>query len=296
MTGPYSPVFYYNKSEENNMNRDFKGVWLPKEIYLHKGLTPTEKLLLAEINSFSTNGVCYASNKHFAEFLGISVKHVSVLVNKLAKLGLVSVEIVYKEDSKEVDKRFITPICFEANTPPFENGYPLLVEKDTPPDTEGYPLPINTEVKEQYKKQVKEQEKDLKINKKNVPNSEYEAEFETIWGNYPKKVGKKKALSSYIKARKVNKYTYETIKLGLERYIRYLEDTCEDYQFIKDGKTWFNGEGWNDDYTSPKLNRKAKNALDYIRQRDEEERNGQIRDRKVVNLYPESLPEPFQGF
>lgn len=277
------------------MNRDFKGVWLPKEIYLHKGLTPTEKLLLAEINSFSTNGICYASNKHFAEFLGVSVKHVSVLVNKLAKMGLVSVEVVYKEGSKEVDKRFITPIRFEIDTPPFEKGYPLLVDADTPPFESVYPLPIDTEVKEQEKEQSKEQEK-KKINKKNVPNSEYEAEFETIWGNYPKKVGKKKALSSYIKARKTNKYTYETIKLGLERYIRHLEDTCEDNKFIKDGKTWFNGEGWNDEYATPTLNRKPKNLNEYLRQKHGGDDIEQTRNRKIIDLYPQDLPEPFQGF
>jgi hypothetical protein len=268
------------------MNRDFKGVWLPKEIYLHKGLTPTEKLLLAEINSFSTNGVCFASNEHFAEFLGVSKNHVSKLISKLSKMGFVSIEITFKEDSKEVDKRFITPIHSGID--------PLIIEEDTPIHSGIDPLLVNDYYKEQEKEQPKEQEK-KKINKKNVPNSEYEAEFETLWGNYPKKVGKKKALSSYIKARKVNKYTYETIKLGLERYIRHLEEMGKEYEFIKDGKTWFNSEGWNDDYTPPKLNRKPKSLNEYLKQKNGGGDFEQTRSRKIVDLYPQDLPEPFQG-
>jgi DNA-binding Lrp family transcriptional regulator len=275
--------------------RGFLGVWIPKEIYLHNGLTPTEKLLLAEITCLHGSGSCFASNQHFAEFLGISKSQVSRLITKLSRMGFISVEMTYVEGTKEVDKRYLTPICFEKDTPTHECVYPLRIDAYTPTNECVDPLRVDAYYKEQDKKQVKEQEKDLKINKKNVPNSEYEAEFETIWGNYPKKVGKKKALLSYIKARKVNKYTYETIKLGLERYIRHLEDTNEDYKFIQEGKTWFNGEGWNDDYTSPKLNRKAKNAAEYWKQKYGEENHGQTRDRKVVNLHPESLPEPLQG-
>jgi len=33
------------------MNRDFKGVWIPKEVWINKDLTWMEKLFLVEIDS-----------------------------------------------------------------------------------------------------------------------------------------------------------------------------------------------------------------------------------------------------
>ena len=89
--------------------REFLGVWIPKEIYLHKELTPTEKLLLAEITSFAKNGVCFASNEHFSSFLGISKDRVSKTDYKLRGKDLITVEIIYKEGTKEVEKRLINP-------------------------------------------------------------------------------------------------------------------------------------------------------------------------------------------
>lgn len=274
--------------------RGFLGVWIPKDIYLHTGLTPTEKLLLAEITCLHGSGSCFASNQHFAEFLGISKSQVSRLITKLARMNLISVEIVYVDGTKEVDKRFLTPIGIDTQTPTHECAYPLRTDAHTPTHEYGEGIRIDAYYKEQEKEQPKEQEK-KKINKKSASNSEYQKEFDTLWAMYPKKEGKKIALSSYIKARKVMKYTYETIKLGLERYIRHLEDTNEDYKYIKLGKTWFTSECWNDDYTPP-TNLKRKPTLnDYLKQKHGGGNNESVRDRKIVDLYPQNLPEPFQG-
>lgn len=56
------------------MNRDFKGVWIPKTIYLNKELSWTEKILLIEIDSLDNDSEkgCFASNLYLSEFLGIS--------------------------------------------------------------------------------------------------------------------------------------------------------------------------------------------------------------------------------
>ena len=70
-------------------NRDFKGVWIPKEIYLLEGLSWTEKILLVEIDSLDNSGGCYASNEYFAKFLGKSSNQISVSIAKLKKLGLI---------------------------------------------------------------------------------------------------------------------------------------------------------------------------------------------------------------
>ena len=50
------------------IQRDFKGIWIPKKIYLAEGLSWTEKILLVEVDSLDKGKGCFASNKYFSEF------------------------------------------------------------------------------------------------------------------------------------------------------------------------------------------------------------------------------------
>jgi len=68
------------------LKRDFKGVWLPAEIYLDDRLSWTEKILFVEINSLDGQQGCFASNAYFAKFLGVSENRISVSISKLKKL------------------------------------------------------------------------------------------------------------------------------------------------------------------------------------------------------------------
>ena len=90
------------------MNRDFRGIWIPKEIWLSKDLSTNEKILLAEIDSLggSSDG-CFASNQYFADFFDLSKDRISRLVSGLKNKGYITVELVYKEGTCEVDKRII---------------------------------------------------------------------------------------------------------------------------------------------------------------------------------------------
>lgn len=74
------------------ITRDFKGVWIPKEIYLNKELNWTDKILLLEIDSLDNEDGCFASNAYFSEFLGISQINVSKSISKLKKLGYIRQE------------------------------------------------------------------------------------------------------------------------------------------------------------------------------------------------------------
>lgn len=73
--------------------RDFKGVWIPKEIWLCKDLTAIDKVLLAEINSLDNKNHCTASNEYFSEFCGVSIPTITRTVTKLKKLGYIETEI-----------------------------------------------------------------------------------------------------------------------------------------------------------------------------------------------------------
>lgn len=72
------------------MNRDFKGVWIPKEIWLDDRLTALDKVIFVEIDSLDDGETgCYASNQYLAEFCRCSVTKVSNAVTKLTELGYI---------------------------------------------------------------------------------------------------------------------------------------------------------------------------------------------------------------
>jgi hypothetical protein len=99
------------------MERAFKGVWIPAEIWLNEGLSVMEKVLYAEIDSFCGSGKeCFCSNAHFAHLLQVSERQVQRLLVSLEKKGIISRRMVYKEGGKEVDKRYLKPV--HVTTPP----------------------------------------------------------------------------------------------------------------------------------------------------------------------------------
>lgn len=72
------------------MNRDFKGVWIPREVYLDERLNALDKIILVEIDSLD-NGQkgCFASNKYLADFCQCSQTKVSNSISKLIKYGYI---------------------------------------------------------------------------------------------------------------------------------------------------------------------------------------------------------------
>lgn len=73
------------------MERDFKGVWIPKEIWLNTALTATEKFILTEIDSLDNEKGCTASNEYLAEFCQCGITKVSTAITKLIKLGYIEI-------------------------------------------------------------------------------------------------------------------------------------------------------------------------------------------------------------
>lgn len=73
-------------------DRDFKGVWIPKSIWLDDRLTAIDKVILAEIDSLDSdeNG-CFASNEYLAKFCQCSERKVTESVAKLVNAGYIKV-------------------------------------------------------------------------------------------------------------------------------------------------------------------------------------------------------------
>src|SRR5947209_9218083 len=73
--------------------RDFKGIWIPKEIWLSDQLSLMEKVLFVEIHSLDNERGCFASNKYFADFFGIHPRRIAAHISSLKSKGFVTVTV-----------------------------------------------------------------------------------------------------------------------------------------------------------------------------------------------------------
>lgn len=104
-------------------NRDFKGVWIPKEVWLDTRLNALEKIILTEIDSLdSTERGCYASNQALAEFCQCSENKVSVAVSKLIELGYIYLQ-KFDGRTRELKSRLTKKqsLPFEKTKSAFDN-------------------------------------------------------------------------------------------------------------------------------------------------------------------------------
>lgn len=78
--------------------RDFKGVWIPKEIWLSEKLSIMEKVLFVEIHSLDNEDGCYASNRFFADFFRVSERQIRTYIGTLKDKGFITVTIKNQYD------------------------------------------------------------------------------------------------------------------------------------------------------------------------------------------------------
>ena len=80
--------------EKPRYERDFKGVWIPREIWLSEELSLMEKVLFVEIHSLDNERGCFASNRHFSEFFGVSERQIATYIASLKKKGFIESTVV----------------------------------------------------------------------------------------------------------------------------------------------------------------------------------------------------------
>lgn len=214
--------------------RQFKGIWIPKEIWLNKDLTFQEKIILVEIDSYDDGKVgCFATNKHFVNNFGINSSRISQIIQSLQRKNYITIN--YDFNGNEIIRRYL-----HINRPP----YP---EKEGMLKTNIGMLKNEIGVCQFDKGGYVNFLKDNNINNiNNTNNNIYIGEFEEIWKAYPNKKGKENAMKDYIKARK-DGVTYETIVNGLKKYLMYCKKEKKWYK-PKNGSTWFHQRSWNDEY------------------------------------------------
>ena len=76
------------------LSRDFKGIWIPRDIWLSDKLSPRDKVLLAEVHSLDNNEGCIASNKYLANFFDTSQGTISRSLSNLKRLGYIDVTLI----------------------------------------------------------------------------------------------------------------------------------------------------------------------------------------------------------
>ncbi len=87
----------YNRNANDNKitraSRDFKGIWIPADIYEREDICPREKFLLLEIDSLdkpdNKYGGCYASNDYLSKKIKLSAARVCVMIAHLKELKLI---------------------------------------------------------------------------------------------------------------------------------------------------------------------------------------------------------------
>lgn len=78
---------------QHEMPRDFKGIWIPKELWLDHRLSFFEKCLAAEIDSLDGRQGCYASNQYFEKFFNANQRTVQRGIARLKELGYIRMEM-----------------------------------------------------------------------------------------------------------------------------------------------------------------------------------------------------------
>lgn len=240
-------------------NRDFKGVWIPKDIWLDKSLNALEKVILAEIDSLDNEeyGHCTASNEYFSEFCQCSKDKVTRAVRKLVASGYI--EVVSFNGRTRVLKSNVSKCGSRVrkNTRQSQKISEAESEKIGAININNNTSINNTLVQNN----LHDTEIDPVEKKKQEKLAELKENFEKIYAIYPKKKGKTNAFTHYKgyvskQGRKINdewvRLTNRQIYAAVKRYCREAEGQHgTDYQFWKNFDTLMN-----------------RDILDYVREED----------------------------
>lgn len=224
--------------EENN--RAFKGIWIPKEVWESKDLTLQQKIILVEIDSLDNDNGCFATNKHFSDFFGISIGRVSQIINELIDKGYLKVE--YQKNGKQILGR-----TMKIQSPPYPKEGIKFSKEGIKFSKEGY-----LENFKDNNTSINNTINNIKIfkNKKNIIKKENEDKiielFDAFWKEYPKKVAKENAKKWFIK-NKPSEELVNTMISQLNRFKQLDSWKRDNGQYIPYPTTWLNQKRWEDE-------------------------------------------------
>lgn len=158
------------------MEKSFKGVWIPSEIYCAKDLLWIEKFLYVEIDYLDTPKTgCYATNEYFSKLLNCSERYVTKIISNLIAKGYIRSEP--NSDQKRILK---SNFCYKRGVErQFEGGRTPVPET---PNASSLPFHIIEVLKEG------------KVNTVSIKNKEY-LKYSNLLKGYIKKISPEAIIS-----------------------------------------------------------------------------------------------------
>ena len=96
--------------------KEFKGIWIPYKVLTDTKINDKEKIVYSMILALSKENECIMSNAYISKLLDITKIQASRIVNSLKKKEYIKIQMIYKENSREIALRKITPINKYVNT------------------------------------------------------------------------------------------------------------------------------------------------------------------------------------
>lgn len=226
---------------------------LTAEVRYDKNLTADEKLLYAEITALTQmNGACYAPNSYFAELFSCEERTIRRRLEKLEKSGYIERIVIYKDGTREIEKRFIKLSCIAEDravpTPGQNCPHPedrAVRYINNPTDSNNIYNPDISSLRSDISVPL-EKEKPKKAKKEVSPD--LLAQFEKWYRYYPLKKSKQPALEKFVKILQNKEATFDELMWGVQCYAEEINLKQTESRYIKHPTTWLNQKCWQDDY------------------------------------------------
>ena len=228
-----------------NENPNYYAI-IPAEVRYDKDLSSTAKLLYAEITSLcSKSGECWATNEYFSNLYSTSERTISRLLKLLRDKNYISIELIYKSKSKEIEKRAIklANVGIDKNV----EGYRQKCQKGI--DKNVF-YPIDKNVQENNINNIN----NTSIN--NIPpiiphrrcivDKKGNIQFDYFWNLYPRKEKKSNA-KSWFEKNKISNELFELIISKLELFKKTESWNKDDGKYVPYAITWLNQKRWEDE-------------------------------------------------
>lgn len=193
------------------------------DVRYDKTLKPLARLLYAEITALcNKEGYCWAGNQYFADLYEVDKNTVSGWIGQLKTRGYITVQLEYKEGTKQILNRYIRI-----------NGEGIHKIIDTSLQKDGYPINEIIEVNKTINNTFNN----------TVNNKDY---FSQFWDFYPRKAGKEAARKAWEKLQP-NEELMALIANNIQERIDKGEWRKDNKSYILHASTFLNQKRWEDE-------------------------------------------------
>lgn len=200
-------------------DREFKGVWIPREIWLDERLNSLDKIILTEIDSLDNGDEhCHAGNDYLAQFCQCSASKVTKTISKLIELGYVQ---VHSFDGRVRRLRSCLVYCTPQDSKIYESAEHNVRANN-----------ISTN-------------KSIKHTPRKGAASVFTDGFDEFWAAYPRPVAKQTALKAWSKLKPGDELREKILADIRRRKDSEWKDI--EARYIPHPATYLNGARWEDE-------------------------------------------------